>query len=230
MQDKQIREKLDSLNTLPEGYAPSLDSKWELLRAGQPEKKKRRLVYYYAAAASFLLLLVSGIFLNLKFASQPGNEVATTIKTAPEAKPAFSEISKNEANNQPAISALIPTEAKPENAIKKAEKTKVLARASVKRRPAEAQTEVPALPSSEPEKLVLAPEPAAIATTRPEGPAKKRHRYVELDFEAPEMPQHLPQPVQTAQLQFKIRLLPQPSEPGRTTLQQENPIRLQHTF
>src|SRR6188768_4065609 len=60
MQDKEIREKLNSLNTLPEGYSPSLDSKWELLRAGLPEKKKQPPFSLYALAASLLLLLGFG--------------------------------------------------------------------------------------------------------------------------------------------------------------------------
>src|SRR5688500_16253069 len=62
MQDKIIREKLNSLDTLPEGYAPSLDSKWELLNTGKPEKKKEKPLYlWYAAAASVLLLLCFGL-------------------------------------------------------------------------------------------------------------------------------------------------------------------------
>ncbi|MBK0404814.1 hypothetical protein I5M27_17615 [Adhaeribacter sp. BT258] len=72
--------------------------------------------------------------------------------------------------------------------------------------------------------------PVLIAAENPKVTAKKRNHYVELDFDAPETLQRLPQPVQTAQLQFKIRLMPQISEPGRTTGQPENPIRLQHTF
>src|SRR5688572_17026520 len=66
MQDKLIREKLNSLDTLPEGYAPLLDSKWELLMAGQPEAKKSRQYFWYATAASLLLLLGFGfLFLNI---------------------------------------------------------------------------------------------------------------------------------------------------------------------
>src|SRR5688572_16512448 len=61
MQDKEIREKLNSLNTLPEGYSPSLDSKWELLCAGKPIKKRTSLSFWYAAAASFLLLLSASL-------------------------------------------------------------------------------------------------------------------------------------------------------------------------
>src|SRR5687768_10547211 len=74
MQDKLVREKLNSLDTLPEGYMPSLDSKWELLMAGQPQKQEPKRYLWYAAAASFLLLLAFG-FLFLKPAEQPATGI-----------------------------------------------------------------------------------------------------------------------------------------------------------
>src|SRR5687767_4351937 len=80
-QDKQIREKLNSLDTLPEGYAPSLDSKWELLMAGQPEVKKQTPYFWFAAAASIVLLLGFG-FLFLKNSTTP-NPMEIAGKTAP---------------------------------------------------------------------------------------------------------------------------------------------------
>src|SRR5688572_9574297 len=82
MQDKLIREKLNSLDTLPERYVPSLDSKWELLLAGQPEKKKRIPEFWYAIAASLVLLLTFGYLLLPKPAKQNTNTIAhQTIQT-----------------------------------------------------------------------------------------------------------------------------------------------------
>ena len=60
MEDKMIRAKIDALHTLPEGYAPSLDSKWELLQAGLEGKKEKFPIYWISIAAGFLLLIGFG--------------------------------------------------------------------------------------------------------------------------------------------------------------------------
>lgn len=61
-----IKNKIDSVTDLPEGYAPNLNSKWELLQAGlpqQPEKEQRKPVMFYmqrAAAVAAMLLMIGG--------------------------------------------------------------------------------------------------------------------------------------------------------------------------
>ena len=61
-----IKNKIDSVTDLPEGYTPNLNSKWELLQAGlpqQPEKKQRKPVMFYmqrAAAVAAMLLMIGG--------------------------------------------------------------------------------------------------------------------------------------------------------------------------
>lgn len=61
-----IKNKIDSVTDLPEGYAPNLNSKWELLQAGlphQPEKEQRKPVLFYiqrAAAVAAMLIMIGG--------------------------------------------------------------------------------------------------------------------------------------------------------------------------
>ena len=64
--DNIIKNKVDSITDLPEGYVPNLNSKWELLQAGlpqQPEKKQRKPRLFYmqlAAAVAAILLMIGG--------------------------------------------------------------------------------------------------------------------------------------------------------------------------
>ncbi len=66
-----IKNKIDSVTDLPEGYVPNLNSKWELLQAGlpqQPEKKERKPVLFYiqrVAAVAAMLLMIGGSSLLL---------------------------------------------------------------------------------------------------------------------------------------------------------------------
>ena len=61
--DKIIQDKINSVNDLPEGYSPNLNSKWELLQAGlKPEQNKKPVLYYVqrASAVAAMLLLIGG--------------------------------------------------------------------------------------------------------------------------------------------------------------------------
>ncbi len=60
MEDKIFRDKIIGLETLPDGYNPSLQSKWDLLEtslAPAPEKKRNRTLLWMAAS----FLIISGI-------------------------------------------------------------------------------------------------------------------------------------------------------------------------
>lgn len=61
MGDKAISEKLGELDTLPHGYEPNLDSKWELLEASMSKCKdsSKRLVYTWMSIAASLLIIFS---------------------------------------------------------------------------------------------------------------------------------------------------------------------------
>ena len=61
--DKIIQDKINSVNDLPEGYSPNLNSKWELLQAGlKPEQNKKPVLYYIqrASAVAAMLLVIGG--------------------------------------------------------------------------------------------------------------------------------------------------------------------------
>ena len=55
-----LQEKLESLDQLPAGYQPDLNSKWNLLETaldGKTEKKSKKFIILWSVAASLLLLL-----------------------------------------------------------------------------------------------------------------------------------------------------------------------------
>lgn len=227
MQDKQIREKLNSLDTLPEDYTPSLDSKWELLQAGQPVKKQKQPYFWYAAAASLLLLLGFGfLFLNRKTTGE-APVLARQKTSAP--KP-YSPISGN-ASSEIAASNMPPSEAKSERPEKAFAQNGRVSAPKVRTSEAEIAEAAETGQTGKPELVIEIPETQTVhlAAAKPEK-TKKKHKFVEVDFDAPAAPISQPQPVQTAQIQFKVKLLPKPSEAAPAVVQQENPLRLQHTF
>lgn len=61
LENNIIQQKLNSLDTLPEGYAPSMSSKFELLMTAAPaEKKQSKWLYFIPAgiAATIALLVL----------------------------------------------------------------------------------------------------------------------------------------------------------------------------
>ncbi len=72
LDDKNIRNKIDLLDSLPAGYEPSLQSKWELLENALPEKKNNNRKFILAIAASIILLLgFGGLFIKTTLEQQP---------------------------------------------------------------------------------------------------------------------------------------------------------------
>lgn len=62
--DKLIQQKIDLVNSLPEGYSPNLNNKWEILAAGLAPKKKPLFLYFNKISAiAAMLLLIGGISL-----------------------------------------------------------------------------------------------------------------------------------------------------------------------
>ncbi len=240
MQDKQIREKLNSLDTLPEGYTPSLDSKWELLMAGQPQKKERPVYMWYAAAASFLILLTFS-FLFLKSTEQPATEIIAEAPVLGKSlKPISQEnhqighqksVAENARVNQPktAIAANSVTRFVPENASHKALKTQVSENSDEKI--AAALSSENNILKAEPETTITEQTPNLIAAEAPKSIQKKKARFIELDFDTPAKPQMAATALaQTAKVKFKIKILPKASEDAPAIVQNEKPLRLQHTF
>jgi len=58
-----IKQKIDSINSLPPNYEPNLESKWELLEAGLKPNKTKPFLFWFnrIGAAAAVLLLVGGI-------------------------------------------------------------------------------------------------------------------------------------------------------------------------
>lgn len=68
LEDKIIKQKIDSLEKLPEGYEPNLESKWNLIETGLNEgnKKKVAIIWYRIAIAAMLLMIGGGTLMLLK--------------------------------------------------------------------------------------------------------------------------------------------------------------------
>jgi hypothetical protein len=90
--DKIIQDKINSVDDLPEGYSPNLNSKWELLQAGlKPEQNKKPVLYYIqrASAVAAMLLLIGGSgLLIIKKPTKPSalnitTNVNSVLKVAP---------------------------------------------------------------------------------------------------------------------------------------------------
>ncbi len=62
IENKIIRDKINTIENLPKDYVPSLDSKFELLMAGIPEPSKKRkriwIIIPWGVAAGIALLLI----------------------------------------------------------------------------------------------------------------------------------------------------------------------------
>lgn len=75
LENNILKEKLEQLDTLPEGYTPSLDSKFELLKAAThaPAKRVSRLYYLIpasaAAAVVILFFYFSGVEQKVEYAA-----------------------------------------------------------------------------------------------------------------------------------------------------------------
>lgn len=66
-----IAKKLNSLLDLPEGYAPNLASKWEIIEAGRPKEKRiAPLFKWHIAAALIIGIVLAGIFIKFSFNEQ----------------------------------------------------------------------------------------------------------------------------------------------------------------
>jgi hypothetical protein len=79
---KIIQEKINSVNDLPEGYSPNLNSKWELLQAGlKPEQNKKPVLYYIqrTSTVAAMLLLIGGS--GLLIIKKPTKPITSSLLT-----------------------------------------------------------------------------------------------------------------------------------------------------
>ncbi|MBK7572898.1 MAG: hypothetical protein IPI10_15250 [Bacteroidetes bacterium] len=93
LENKLIADKINSLDTLPDGYVPNLEAKWALL---QSKEKNEKISFLWGRktwmkiAACLLILLLSGIVWISK-TSQPKSEIANS--TSP-SKPSLPKVEK----------------------------------------------------------------------------------------------------------------------------------------
>lgn len=187
MDDKLLRSKLDSLHELPQGYEPSLDSKWELLEAGIPEKKKRRVIVWWAAAAGIALLITLWIF-------SPSEKHAPAVG-----------VKTNEAISKQNEAPTIAAESFP------AANDKRSSAASVKRSQAVAEKDHPAPELAEQKQIVppidtilSAPvNESTIASAEPPVRTRKK-KYIEIDFNDPVKEQKEEQQASAQPVKFRI--------------------------
>lgn len=71
LEDNIVQNKLNSLDTLPEGYTPNLESKWSMLEAGLEANTKTVITWKPIAAAALLLLLGGATLLLQQIKPQP---------------------------------------------------------------------------------------------------------------------------------------------------------------
>ncbi len=192
--DKIIRDKLNTLDTLDAGYEPNLESKWSVLEAGlKKEEKGRRIVLLHRIAiAAAILILGTGAWLLLKVNSVNNEEnkfaVRQTIIKDPK-KPAAQDPVKVE--TALAVNKLTK-QIRPE-------KTRIKSMV-----PDQIPTPIAAQPDTfHANENIVIENQIAIAETKPK---TTKQRYVELDFNEPAISKNLPsEPVMAAQ-QFKFRI------------------------
>ena len=192
-QDKYIKEKIDSLTDLPYGYTPSLESKWELLQAGNARPAKKQYLYYYAAVL-LLLLIPAWLMMNKKSEniSSVRNNIPATNKIAATDKiniektsVSASKTKRNIKSNHYYSRNTSSIQNVKTNAVVEAPKKEIV---SVK------EVEIPGniiIADSIPRRLIV----------NVEHPKKHKKRYVEMDFDPPAS---IPELVQkkTARIKF----------------------------
>lgn len=109
-----LQEKLESLDQLPAGYQPDLNSKWNLLETaldGNTEKKRKKFIIRWSVAASLLLLLGLAYYIasEQKFHPVVKSQISeqekgnnSIIKKTPLSNPVVnSSIAQKSSGNQP---------------------------------------------------------------------------------------------------------------------------------
>lgn len=94
-ENKLIADKLNSLQDLPEGYAPNIASKWEIIQSGLQSNRRRIHAGWWIA---FCFILITGLMIWIFSEKEPTHQVtniteqnqtvpAPTIRTQPLVQP-----------------------------------------------------------------------------------------------------------------------------------------------
>ena len=186
-----IKQKIDSVNSLPQNYEPNLESKWELLEASLESNKPKPFVFWFnrIGSAAAILLLLGGI----------GIYVIKVIKPTNSKKTATAQVQKIEKKEyeKPSLKSNSMTNAQPintnRNVIIKPKKLKKV----IEKEPPLMITENKYLDT--PIRSVIIVENRTMETV------KKYKRFTEIDFEEPLLKNPLEIKVANIQnLKFKI--------------------------
>lgn len=206
MDHKNIAEKINGLDQLPEYYTPNLELKWGIIEAGMEKSHKPVWVWWYSAAA---VVFIAGLIWFIQPAHQMADLPAPLVK-----------------ENQTAVSVKAnPIQEKPVHAEKSGNKKKqavqmvpitTAAVAEISR-----EQEVTQQPAVTTDTLLQ------VAQTKGVIP---KQRYVELDF-SDGIEQSSPQTTIAAQqFRFKLGNWPAFSKTGSGIKQTDIPVRIQKTF
>jgi hypothetical protein len=186
-----IKQKIDSINSLPQNYEPNLESKWELLEASLESNKPKPIVFWFnrIGSAAAILLLLGGI----------GIYIIKVVKPTTSKKPATAQVQKIEKKEykKPSLKSNSMTNAQPINTnrdviIKPKKLKKVIEKE-------------PPLMITENKHLDTPKHSVTIVETRTMETVKKYKRFTEIDFEEPLLKNPLEIKVANIQnLKFKI--------------------------
>lgn len=198
-EDKIISEKIGSVDTLPEGYEPNLESKWSVLETGLNKQQKKGFVISWPriAAAAVLLLIGGGASLLL-----------IKLQSPKPARPAANNVQKQTApvNVQP-----VPHETAPQMAAVHTGKTSKGSSHTHQQQPAPVKQALQVAVHHEDQQdstpQEIAPAPVSEVQLANATPAKQqKQRYVEMDFNDQPIGPHAPSEQVLAAQQFRFRL------------------------
>jgi hypothetical protein len=169
MENKLIASKLGELDTLPEGYKPNLDSKWELIEASMEGERKNRFLIYRAAAIITGIILLGYLFMP-HLSVRPSAQIKEQQKTEPVTKHNKTLPSSEQNNKMVAVTVQPQTTVKVEKA-----KTK---NNVIEMEPVQPETKIDLV-------SVTQNSVPLVASTTDTPNKKKKNRYVQLDFDDP---------------------------------------------
>ncbi len=240
--NNQIAKKLESLDTLPEGYYPDLESKWALLEDAMEEKA---VVGWYShskwitVAASILLLFTTGLWLHFKYRE---NEVLVKNNSSGKQQYTLPVKNNNEASAYPpekiaSATAVFKKTIKTEKQIEKRGQRRnniLYPHPNEKAEPLNIAQSAEETEDGEQQKNNMAVDPQPIITpeiVRVKVTGKmKRQRYVAMDFNEPNkiIPQVHEERI-FSQL-FQLKIFPDPDEPIIATNSESNFLKIKKKF
>lgn len=185
-----IKQKIDSINSLPQNYEPNLESKWELLEAGLKSNKPKLFVFWFnrIGSAAAILLLFGGI----------GIYVIKVVKPTNLKKPATAQVQRIEKKEygKPSLKSNSMANIQPINTNKDV---------IVKPKKLKKVIEKEPLMITDNKHLDTPIHLVTIAENRAMETVKKHKRFTEIDFEEPVLNKPLAIKVASIQnLKFKI--------------------------